>query len=276
MIPQFPGCVGVPGPLTQVCTYLGVGALNYTALWWNAAESGWGMNINHQGTKLFVTLFTYDATGAPMWLVGSSVDAQIDGSFTGDLFRVSGPPFDAAPWRAVTSARVGDITVQFPTPNTGIVVYSVDGVSVTKSVQKQVFGPLPVCSPTTSSRAAATNYQDLWWNPNESGWGLNLTHEGSVIFGTLFTYDFSGHDLWLVAPSLAKQADGSYTGPLYIATGPAFYAQPWTPIHATQVGAMTLRFSSGEFGTLTYTYGSETVTKAIQRQVFSNAVPMCQ
>ncbi len=276
VIPQYPGCIGAPGPLTQVCTYVGVGALNYTALWWNPAESGWGMNVNHQGTTLFVTLFTYDASGAPMWLVGSSVDEQTDGSFSGELFRVSGPPFDAAPWGAVTPTRVGDISIRFPTASTATVIYSVDGITVSKAVQKQVFGAMPVCMPATSSRAAATNYQDLWWNPQESGWGINLTHQGNIIFATLFTYDFSRHDLWLVASNLGKQADGSFTGPLYIATGPAFYALPWTPIHATQVGAMTLRFESGELGTLTYTYSAETVTKTIQRQVFGATQPLCQ
>jgi hypothetical protein len=29
----------------------------------------------------------------------------------------------------------------------------------------------------------------LWWNPGESGWGLNLNQQGTTIFGTLFTYD---------------------------------------------------------------------------------------
>ncbi len=47
------------------------GASNYTALWWNAAESGWGINLNHQGNIVFGTLFTYDAIGAPLWLVMS-------------------------------------------------------------------------------------------------------------------------------------------------------------------------------------------------------------
>ena len=40
--------------------------------------------------------------------------------------------------------------------------------------------------------ALATNYQDLWWAApaeSESGWGINLTHQGDVIFATWFTYD---------------------------------------------------------------------------------------
>ncbi|HET7260338.1 MAG TPA: S8 family peptidase, partial [Casimicrobiaceae bacterium] len=44
------------------------------------------------------------------------------------------------------------------------------------------------------------NYQGLWWaSPagSESGWGLNVAHQGNVIFATWFTYDASGKALWL-------------------------------------------------------------------------------
>ncbi|HEX7327114.1 MAG TPA: S8 family peptidase, partial [Casimicrobiaceae bacterium] len=44
------------------------------------------------------------------------------------------------------------------------------------------------------------NYQGLWWaSPatSESGWGLNVAHQGNLIFATWFTYDTSGKALWL-------------------------------------------------------------------------------
>jgi hypothetical protein len=40
---------------------------NYTALWWNPAENGWGLNITHQGNTLFGTLYTYGPDGTPTW-----------------------------------------------------------------------------------------------------------------------------------------------------------------------------------------------------------------
>src|SRR5215471_9867997 len=45
---------------------------NYTGLWWAdpaGSESGWGINFAHQGDTIFATWFTYDSTGAGMWLV---------------------------------------------------------------------------------------------------------------------------------------------------------------------------------------------------------------
>ncbi len=32
------------------------------------------------------------------------------------------------------------------------------------------------------------NYSDLWWNQNESGWGMMLNHQGDVIFAPWYTY----------------------------------------------------------------------------------------
>jgi hypothetical protein len=75
-----------------------------------------------------------------------------------------------------------------------------------------------------------------------------------------------------------KQADGSYLGDLYQTRGPAFNAQPFTPIGAanlTTVGTMRLTFSNGESGTLVYSVNGNIVTKAITRQVFSSPVPAC-
>ena len=45
------------------------------------------------------------------------------------------------------------------------------------------------------SMAAVPNYQGLWYNApaeSESGWGINLAHQGDVIFATWFTYDAAG------------------------------------------------------------------------------------
>ena len=49
-----------------VFTAPGTPAANYQGLWWNSpagSESGWGINITHQGDTLFVTWFTYDSGG---------------------------------------------------------------------------------------------------------------------------------------------------------------------------------------------------------------------
>lgn len=128
----------------------------------------------------------------------------------------------------------------------------------------------------TGSRASATNYQDFWWNAQESGWGLNVLHEGSVLFATLFSYDASGADMWLVASRLDKQADGSFSGPLTRMTGSWFGSSNWGVAAPHETGAMTLRFTSGDNGTLSYRVDTVTVTESIQRHVFGSSVPLCR
>lgn len=252
--------------------------LSYTALWWNSAESGWGLNTNHQDGILFATLFTYAPDGEPMWLVGPRLELMPGHvMFTGPLYRTTGPAFNAQPWTAVEATQVGVISIEFLSESTGRFTYTFNGTTVTKNIERQVFAqPVPECVEVFGPRAGVFNYQDLWWNPAESGWGINMAQQGTVIFATLFTYAPGGRDLWIVAPGLRRQNDASYTGAIYTTRGPRFDASPWTPIEANEVGTMTLRFVSGDRGTLSYTYNGTTVNKAIQRQVFGAAAPACQ
>ena len=254
-----------------------------TALWWNPLESGWGLNLSHQGNIAFATLFTYEAGRTPMWLVMPAGTLQPDGlTFTGDLYRTTGPAFNANPFTPIGPANitdVGSMSISFSEANAAVLTYTVNGVEVQKAIQRQVYGTrASACLPTVDPRTSSTNYQDLWWNPAESGWGLNITHQDNTFFATLFTYDAAGRGLWLVMPSGVRQGDGSYTGDLFRTMGPAFNAAPFTPIGAadiTDVGSMRISFANGNSGTLTYTYNGTNVTKAITRQVFSTPQSAC-
>ena len=46
----------------------------------------------------------------------------------------------------------------------------------------------------------AANYTDLWWNADESGWGVTLVHQNDKVFGVWYVYDASGKPLWIVMP----------------------------------------------------------------------------
>jgi hypothetical protein len=251
-----------------------------TALWWNPAEPGWGINLNHQGNTLFGTLFTYDANRAPLWLVMSDGTMRPDGTFAGDLYQTKGPAFNANPFRPIGASdltKVGTMSVAFQDPNSATLQYTVNGTQVSKGIQRQVYGSrATACFPSAASRTNATNYQDLWWNPAESGWGINITHQDETLFATLFTYDAAGKPLWLVMSNGTRLGEGFYNGLLYRTSGPVFNASPFAGVTPTHVGYMQLRFSDGNNGTLTYDYFGTTVTKQITRQVFAGTVPLCQ
>jgi hypothetical protein len=71
------------------------------------------------------------------------------------------------------------------------------------------------------AQRASGNFQGLWYKSpaeSESGWGLNVTHQGDVIFATWFTYDAMGRPLWL-SMTAGKSETGSFTGSLMQTSG---------------------------------------------------------
>lgn len=273
---------------------------SYQGLWWKSpagSESGWGVNITHQGNILFATWFTYDADGSGMWLVmprgdlmmsmgmmGSYGYGEMDDALTysGTLYRTTGPSFDSASFNpaSVVATAVGSATFRFMSEDSGTFAYSVNGVSQTKAIMRQVFSDMPACA-LGAAPGAAPNFEDLWWKSpasSESGWGVNLTHQGDILFGTWFTYDASGRGLWLVMPSGLKTGNNTYAGTLYRTTGPAFDALPWNPaqVTATPVGSATFAFTDANSGTFTATVGTASQSKSITRQVYSAPVTVCR
>jgi hypothetical protein len=273
------GAVAVSPPIPAAAAAAAASATeaNYQGLWWNSpgeSESGWGINLAHQGSVIFATWFTYDTAGDGWWL-SMTANKTAEGTYTGILIETAGPAFNAVPFDPAKVSRtpVGTGTLLFRDVDTGTFSYTVKGVAQTKFITREAFGLLPTC--TYGARpdfAAATNYQDLWWaaGGTESGWGINLTHQGDSIFATWFIYDVDGTPLWL-SVTAAKKAPGVYGGPLIRTTGPAFSAQPFDPAKVTRtaVGTATFTFSSGNAATFAYTVNGVPATRSITRQLFA-------
>jgi hypothetical protein len=260
-------------------------APNYGGLWWGApagSESGWGINFSHQGDTLFATWFTYDLDGSPLWMVVAAL-RNADGSYTGTLYRGSGPPFNAVPFdpSRVVGAPVGTATFTFTGNDAATFAYTIGGATLTRDIVRQAFNaPVPVCTwGAQPDLTLATNYQDLWWNApaaSESGWGLNLTHQGNAIFGTWFTYGLDGRPLWL-AVGMQPSGTRTWSGTLYSGTGPAFNAIPFDPkkVVATQRGTATLTFADGSHATFAYSVDGIAQTKSITREIIAAPGTVC-
>ncbi len=248
---------------------------NYSGLWWRSpagSESGWGINVAHQGDVIFLTWFTYGDTGTALWVSMTAFKVS-DGNYSGTIYRTTGPPFSAAVFdpAAVTRVAVGAGNLTFSDLNNGFFNYTVNGITQTKPITRQVFGPLPTCTwPAAQDLSLDTNYTDIWWNPAESGWGINFAQEGDTIFATWFTYDESGLPLWLSFTATPTATPGNYFGTLYRTAGPAFYNVPFDPDNVTRmaVGSAALAFSDGNHAAFTYDLFGVDQTKAITRQVF--------
>jgi hypothetical protein len=185
----------------------------------------------------------------------------------------------------VTVIPVGFGTLTFTDRDNGTLAYTVNGISQSKAITREVFGPLPTCIfETQPDLALATNFQDLWWAAPagmESGWGINLTHQGDTILATWFTYNGDGTPLWLVVTAPLREPS-TYSGTLYRTIGPAFNAVPFNSANVlgAAVGTATLRFFDGNSATFSYTMNtatdSVTQTKQITRETFALPRTVCQ
>ncbi len=251
---------------------------NYTDLWWNPGESGWGVNLNHQGGVIFATLYTYGLDGSPAWFSATMQGVPGGASYLGDLYRTRGPAFNASPWRPVTYERVGTMRVAFDGAGAGTLTYDVDGLPVTRAIERIRFSTPTTCAWSAFDRSYERNFQDLWWSPAEPGWGINFTHQGDILVGTIFTYGLDGTPRWFIL-SRGDRAPGTqrFEGALYQTAGPPFNASPWRTVDDyTIVGSMSVSFSGGNAGLLSYSVNGLPVSKPIERLAFGAPMPRCR
>ncbi len=132
--------------LLALCSVLlipsGSAAVTYNDLWWIPSESGWGTNIAQQGDTLFMTFFVYGTDSKPTWFVAqlarTGTSAAGQPVFTGKTYVTTGPwygaIFTATP---VTEREAGTISFAPSDAISATLEYTVDGVTVRKSVQRQ-------------------------------------------------------------------------------------------------------------------------------------------
>ncbi len=275
---NFAGATGtVPATTTPPPT----ASLNFHALWWRSpagSENGWGINVTHQGDVLFATWYTYNLDGSALWLF-SDAHKTATNTYFGQLYRSRGSPFSSVPYDSSRFAPsvVGSITFTFTDANNGTVNYTVNGITQSKPITRYVYAsPVPTCVAGSASDNA--NYQDLWWRQpggSENGWGVNILHQGEVLFATWYTYGPDGTDMWMVMSAGTKIAERTYKGDIHRTTSGPFNAYDPSLFKATLVGTGTFTFVDGNNGTFSYTVDGVTQSKPITRYLFATPLTTC-
>jgi hypothetical protein len=192
-------------------------SIDYTDVWYTAAENGHGMYIVQNGNTMFVTLFVYGGDTLPRWYFASSVTpvGSSTTTFSGQLFRSQGTSF-AAPWSPsqFNTFAVGTINLSFTSPTQGTVSYSVDNVSV---------APQPV----TRLALAPVNYAGTYFG----GLTANTTqctqaNPGGYLFANRLTVDNSS-------------ANPRFTVDYVTVAGPATCVFTGTYVQAGTMGAVS-------------------------------------
>lgn len=241
---------------------LGIANNPYNGLWWNPDESGWGMTITQHNAKIFAALYTYDQAGQPTWYVMSSCPVAVN-SCTGEIYKVTDGTQPVVPWNGSGKvvSSVGSGTLTFADTNNATFNYTLEGVAGTKSITRQILA--------MDNVSPAVDYSDLWWNPNESGWGVAITQEYGMIFAAWYTYDASGKAIWYVASSCPVIRNGC-TGDLYKVTAGSPFTSPWNGSNkvVTGIGSVTFTFSDANNGVMAYSVNGLTGSRSITRQGF--------
>jgi len=111
-----------------------------SGLWWNASESGWGVNLIRQFGIVFVTMFTYDSAGLPVWYVASNCEVSGEGC-SGELYKVTAGSELTEDWNGdnLNVDPVGTISFLFTGRNDGTMTFEINGVSGTKVIERQIW-----------------------------------------------------------------------------------------------------------------------------------------
>jgi cyclophilin family peptidyl-prolyl cis-trans isomerase len=115
-------------------------ATDYTDVWWNAAESGWGIALTQQYGTLFAAWYTYDADGRAVWYAATNCPI-VGNSCTADVFQVTGGTPITSPWTAANrhTAKVGELTLTFTSTDTATMSYTLNGLANTRSISRLQF-----------------------------------------------------------------------------------------------------------------------------------------
>jgi hypothetical protein len=215
------------------------GSVNYTDMWYNPNESGWGIHIAHHDAKLFSTWYTYDEAGNQLFVTMTCDRKAFDGnSCEGDLYRLTGPSYRDAVFdpSKVRVAKAGTGTLRFLENGNATFSVAVNGINLTKSIVRQPYG--------SASTSYPADLSDHYYRADQSGWGVTAAQHGNKAFVAIFAYDTNGNPMFVLLPNSQSQ-NGALTGSLYRTQSvgshwlsPSFNSND---VRVTEVGTATLR-----------------------------------
>jgi hypothetical protein len=119
-------------------------AIDYTDTWWTPSEAGWGLNLTQNGNSVYATFYVYAADGKPTWFAALLARDGTAERFTGTLNRTTGTWYGAPTWSGYTIGAAGTATFTATSSTSGTLGYTIDGATVTKSIERITLAPVSV------------------------------------------------------------------------------------------------------------------------------------
>jgi hypothetical protein len=118
---------------------------DYSGMWWNPGESGWGISLHQSATnQMFATLFVYGTDSQPDWYTMPGGTWNDSTTWAADIFHTTGPALGAIFNPSVVSpVRAGTATLNFTqtpgTEGTSRFSYTLNGITTTKTITRLRF-----------------------------------------------------------------------------------------------------------------------------------------
>ena len=196
---------------------LNAAALEYTDVYYNPAEPGWGVFLVQSDTTQFMAFFIYGPDGKPTWYT-AQLAQDASGNYNGPLYAITGTYF-ANPWQGYNISSVG--TASF-TPSDiyhATLRYSLTGgPTIVKAVERQALTPYKLAGNYSGSMSGTvTGCSNAADNEAQvrGRFSLLVTQTGDTASSLVFTFTDTAHS------SLVMTVTGSlaHLGRLYKLTG---------------------------------------------------------
>jgi hypothetical protein len=148
--------------------------------WWNPARAGSGFDFFSVEDRAMVIWYTYEPSGRPVWYTAQ-----------GNV-----PTMGSQPWpllrhrwtdgRKQPATEVGWLRITIRSFESAILAWNIGGSE----------GSWPIERFAVSEGTNTVDHTGSWFDPSNSGWGMNVTEQGDVFGGVLFTYDPAGEPVW--------------------------------------------------------------------------------
>ena len=149
--------------------------------WFNADDSGWGLDLHLAGDRMVAGWATYDPEGNPVWYLGI-------GRQDGDTWRLE---LKHHQWNVAADAHArgrvaGELLVRFTGREAGTIDWTVDGRSGSSDIQSLL----------VDRTLTAEDYSGLWLAPELPGAGLSVHSQGPLQLLIAYFYDRNGEPRW--------------------------------------------------------------------------------
>jgi len=165
-------------------------AAEFTDVYYDPAEDGWGVFLVQSETTQFLAFFIYGSDGKPTWYVAILAE-DATGKFTGTLYATTGTYF-LNPWQGKSTVEAGTASFTPSDAYHATLSYTVNGVgTVTKAVQRQTLTAYVLSGNYSGSGAGSIN-NCVSPGQNEptyrSRFGLTVTQTGDQSASLVFTF----------------------------------------------------------------------------------------